>query len=114
MLYNEEVQGFPDQRILTLRCEFFGLAGHYALRLKPVNADSSAPTTSAYIKVHNCQFLCFHFMGHVSSTPKQVSKNMFLKNHANKNSRFGCSSILQSYFFDLFTLDFEFLMDKSL
>lgn len=56
MLYSEEVQGFPEQRILTLRCEFFGLAGHYALRLKPANANSSAPTTSAYIKVisRNC------------------------------------------------------------
>ncbi|XP_043281584.1 uncharacterized protein gogo isoform X2 [Venturia canescens] len=51
MLYSEEVLGFPEQRILSLRCEFFGLAGHYALRLKPSSANSSAPTTSAYIKV---------------------------------------------------------------
>ncbi|XP_023317797.1 uncharacterized protein LOC106656491 [Trichogramma pretiosum] len=49
MLYKEEVEGFPIQRVITLRCEFFGLAGHYALRLKP--SDPSAPTTSAYIKV---------------------------------------------------------------
>ncbi|XP_015594659.1 uncharacterized protein LOC107267440 isoform X2 [Cephus cinctus] len=50
-LYTEEVKGFPLQRVVTLRCEFFGLAGHYALRLKPTDANPSAPTTSAYIKV---------------------------------------------------------------
>ncbi|KAK0170185.1 hypothetical protein PV328_010778 [Microctonus aethiopoides] len=51
MLYSEEITGFPIQKILNLRCEFFGLAGHYALRLKPSDINSTAPTTSAYIKV---------------------------------------------------------------
>ncbi|XP_057319380.1 uncharacterized protein LOC130663870 isoform X2 [Microplitis mediator] len=51
MLYSEEITGFPLQKILNLRCEFFGLAGHYALRLKPSDVNSTAPTTSAYIKV---------------------------------------------------------------
>lgn len=51
MLYSEEIKGFPTQRVVTLRCEFFGLAGHYALRLKPSDANPSAPTTSSYIKV---------------------------------------------------------------
>ncbi|CAG5094029.1 Similar to Adamts1: A disintegrin and metalloproteinase with thrombospondin motifs 1 (Rattus norvegicus) [Cotesia congregata] len=51
MLYSEEIAGFPSQKILKLRCEFFGLAGHYALRLKPSDVNSTAPTTSAYIKV---------------------------------------------------------------
>lgn len=55
MLYSEEVRGFPVQKVVNLRCEFFGLAGHYALRLKPL--DSGAPTTSAYIKVSNATFL---------------------------------------------------------
>ena len=59
MLYTEEVQGFPAQRVITLRCEFFGLAGHYALRLKPF--DPSAPTTSAYIKVSIYMFRFFFF-----------------------------------------------------
>lgn len=56
MLYSEEITGFPLQKILNLRCEFFGLAGHYALRLKPSDVNSTAPTTSAYIKV------CFNFL----------------------------------------------------
>ncbi|XP_043461860.1 uncharacterized protein LOC122498264 isoform X2 [Leptopilina heterotoma] len=51
MLYTEEVKGFPTQKVVKLRCEFFGLAGHYALRLKPSEANPNAPTTSAYIKV---------------------------------------------------------------
>ncbi|XP_051156491.1 uncharacterized protein LOC127278692 isoform X2 [Leptopilina boulardi] len=51
MLYTEEVKGFPAQKVVKLRCEFFGLAGHYALRLKPSEANPNAPTTSAYIKV---------------------------------------------------------------
>ncbi|XP_063995525.1 uncharacterized protein LOC135172933 isoform X2 [Diachasmimorpha longicaudata] len=51
MLYNEEIKGFPMQKIVYMRCEFFGLAGHYALRLKPTNGNSTAPMISAYIKV---------------------------------------------------------------
>lgn len=57
MLYSEEIAGFPSQKILKLRCEFFGLAGHYALRLKPSDVNSTAPTTSAYIKV--CLLILF-------------------------------------------------------
>ncbi|KAJ8665366.1 hypothetical protein QAD02_007028 [Eretmocerus hayati] len=59
-LYSEEVKGFPAQRVITLRCEFFGLAGHYALRLKPSDDNPSAPTTSAYIKVEWSDLFVFN------------------------------------------------------
>lgn len=59
-LYSEEVRGFPGQRLVTLRCEFFGLAGHYALRLRPGPDDQSAPTTSAYIKVEWSDLFVFN------------------------------------------------------
>ncbi|XP_031778094.1 uncharacterized protein LOC103315518 isoform X2 [Nasonia vitripennis] len=59
-LYSEEVRGFPAQRLLTLRCEFFGLAGHYALRLRPGPAEPSAPTSSAYIKVEWSDLFVFN------------------------------------------------------
>lgn len=51
MLYYEEVNGFASPKIVKLKCEFFGLAGNYALRLKASDVNPTAPTTSAYIKV---------------------------------------------------------------
>ncbi|XP_066582387.1 uncharacterized protein gogo [Prorops nasuta] len=52
VLYFEEVKGFPSTKLdIILRCEFFGLAGNYALRLTPTDANPTAPTTSVYIKV---------------------------------------------------------------
>ena len=59
MLYTEEIKGFPTQKVVELRCEFFGLAGHYALRLKPSEANPNAPTTSAYIKVSILVFFVY-------------------------------------------------------
>ncbi|KAH0951561.1 hypothetical protein HN011_005593 [Eciton burchellii] len=51
MLYYEEINGFTSPRVIKFKCEFFGLAGNYALRLKASDVNPSAPTTSAYIKV---------------------------------------------------------------
>lgn len=51
VLYYEEVNGFTSPKVIKLKCEFFGLAGNYALRLKASDVNPSAPTTSAYIKV---------------------------------------------------------------
>ncbi|XP_012054704.1 PREDICTED: uncharacterized protein LOC105617761 [Atta cephalotes] len=51
VLYYEEINGFTSSKIVKLKCEFFGLAGNYALRLKASEVNPSAPTTSAYIKV---------------------------------------------------------------
>ncbi|XP_077267497.1 thrombospondin-1 like protein golden goal isoform X2 [Temnothorax americanus] len=51
VLYYEEINGFASPKIVKLKCEFFGLAGNYALRLKASDVNPSAPTTSAYIKV---------------------------------------------------------------
>ncbi|XP_047370834.1 uncharacterized protein LOC124957701 isoform X1 [Vespa velutina] len=51
VLYHDEITGFPTQKHIILRCEYFGLAGDYALRLKASPVNPNAPTTSAYIKV---------------------------------------------------------------
>ncbi|XP_012541102.1 uncharacterized protein LOC105839373 isoform X2 [Monomorium pharaonis] len=51
VLYYEEINGFTSPKIVKLKCEFFGLAGNYALRLKASDVNPSAPTISAYIKV---------------------------------------------------------------
>ncbi|KAL6255317.1 hypothetical protein P5V15_013657 [Pogonomyrmex californicus] len=51
VLYYEEINGFTTSKIVKLKCEFFGLAGNYALRLKASDVNPSAPTSSAYIKV---------------------------------------------------------------
>ncbi|XP_011690757.1 PREDICTED: uncharacterized protein LOC105451785 [Wasmannia auropunctata] len=51
VLYYEEINGFTSPKVVKLKCEFFGLAGNYALRLKASDVNPSAPTTSAYIKV---------------------------------------------------------------
>ncbi|KAL0109016.1 hypothetical protein PUN28_014247 [Cardiocondyla obscurior] len=51
VLYYEEINGFASPKVVKLKCEFFGLAGNYALRLKASEVNPSAPTTSAYIKV---------------------------------------------------------------
>ncbi|EFN76017.1 hypothetical protein EAI_16120 [Harpegnathos saltator] len=51
VLYYEEVNGFTSPKVIKLKCEFFGMVGNYALRLKASDVNPSAPTTSAYIKV---------------------------------------------------------------
>ncbi|KAM0731380.1 SCO-spondin [Formica fusca] len=51
VLYYEEINGFTSPKVIELKCDFFGLAGNYALRLKASDINPSAPTTSAYIKV---------------------------------------------------------------
>ncbi|XP_017775966.1 PREDICTED: uncharacterized protein LOC108562210 isoform X2 [Nicrophorus vespilloides] len=50
VLYSEQVRGFPGRRVLTLRCELFGLAGHYSLVLRPTAPTPTLPHTAAYVK----------------------------------------------------------------
>ncbi|KAK4882591.1 hypothetical protein RN001_005910 [Aquatica leii] len=50
ILYSEQVRGFPGRRVLTLRCELFGLAGHYSLLLRPTTPIPTLPHTAAYVK----------------------------------------------------------------
>lgn len=52
ILYAEQVRGFPKTRIIKLRCELFGLAGHYVFKLRPTTSIPSAVSASAYIKVN--------------------------------------------------------------
>lgn len=45
------MRSFPSRRIFTLSCEYFGIAGHYALFLRPTTPSPALPHISAYIKV---------------------------------------------------------------
>ncbi|XP_012545253.2 uncharacterized protein LOC101743882 [Bombyx mori] len=49
-LYSEEMHGFPGRRTMTLRCEFFGQAGDYALTLRPAAAAGPQDSAIAFIK----------------------------------------------------------------
>lgn len=51
VLYAEQVRGYPEKRLIKLRCELFGLAGHYIVKLRPVAPTSASVTATAHIKV---------------------------------------------------------------
>lgn len=51
VLYEEQVRGYPKARLIKLRCELFGLAGHYIVKLRPVAPVSATVAATAYIKV---------------------------------------------------------------
>lgn len=53
-LYAELLRGFPVKRVIQLRCELFGLAGHYVLKLRTANYSSSFIAPTAFIKVKYC------------------------------------------------------------
>lgn len=50
-LYAELVRGFPRHRLVQLRCELFGLAGNYAVKLRAARNSSTFITQTAFIKV---------------------------------------------------------------
>lgn len=52
VLYAEQVRGYPRiARIVKLRCELFGLAGHYVVKLRPTGAVLASVSATAYVKV---------------------------------------------------------------
>lgn len=52
VLYREQVRGYPRlARIVKLRCELFGLAGHYVVKLRPIGAVLASVSATAYVKV---------------------------------------------------------------
>lgn len=50
-LYSEAVRGLSGRREVVLRCELFGIAGTYALTLRPTIPQPTLTTTTAYLKV---------------------------------------------------------------
>lgn len=67
VLYSEQVRGFPGRRVLTLRCELFGLAGHYSLVLRPTTPTPSIPHTAAYVKVKKVPLFMHRVQNSVSA-----------------------------------------------
>lgn len=62
ILYAEQVRGYPKARLVKLRCELIGLAGHYIVKLRPVGQVLASVTAMAYIKVSDeerkvCSFI---------------------------------------------------------
>lgn len=51
VLYAEQVRGYPKTRLVKLRCELFGLAGHYVVRLRPTGLLPAIVSATAYIRV---------------------------------------------------------------
>lgn len=64
-LYAELVRGFPHHRLIQLRCELFGLAGNYAVKLRAAESSSTFITQTAFIKV--CCSLNSSHKAHCSS-----------------------------------------------
>uniref|UniRef100_T1HBP4 CUB domain-containing protein n=1 Tax=Rhodnius prolixus TaxID=13249 RepID=T1HBP4_RHOPR len=46
LLYSEQIRGYPLLRVISLNCELFGMAGHYALALRPSIQDPGEPIAS--------------------------------------------------------------------
>lgn len=52
VLYREQVRGYPRvARVVKLRCELFGLAGHYVVKLRPLGAVLASVSATAFVKV---------------------------------------------------------------
>lgn len=49
ILYAEQVRGFPKIKVIPLRCELFGLAGNYAVKLRPTHPVPASITARAFI-----------------------------------------------------------------
>lgn len=60
VLYAEQVRGYPKARLVKLRCELFGLAGHYIVKLRPIPPTSASITATAYIKVNLKHIIIFN------------------------------------------------------
>ncbi|KAJ6635680.1 Hemicentin-1, partial [Pseudolycoriella hygida] len=50
VLYAEQVRGYPKARLVKLRCELFGLAGHYIVKLRPTHPVQPIVSATAYVK----------------------------------------------------------------
>ncbi|XP_018569476.1 uncharacterized protein LOC108909578 isoform X2 [Anoplophora glabripennis] len=64
VLYSEQVRGFPGKQDYILRCELFGLAGHYALFLRPTTPSPALPHTAAYVKADWSEQFVFNVHAH--------------------------------------------------
>lgn len=64
VLYSEQVRGYPKARLIKLSCELFGLAGHYVVKLRPVDPVAAIVTSTAYIKVN--KFIQIHILSFIS------------------------------------------------
>lgn len=51
VLFAEQIHGFPKLKTLQLGCELFGLAGNYAVQLRPMTPALNVPTTRRMLSV---------------------------------------------------------------
>ncbi|XP_020713274.1 uncharacterized protein LOC101454037 isoform X2 [Ceratitis capitata] len=51
ILYMEQVRGYPKHKLVRLGCELFGLAGNYAVQLRPMVPAPNVPITRRFLSV---------------------------------------------------------------
>ncbi|KAH8303561.1 hypothetical protein KR018_003270 [Drosophila ironensis] len=51
VLFAEQIRGFPKNKTVHLGCELFGLAGNYAVQLRPMIPAPNVPTTRRLLSV---------------------------------------------------------------
>ncbi|XP_036326981.1 uncharacterized protein LOC118739644 isoform X2 [Rhagoletis pomonella] len=51
ILYMEQVRGYPKHKAVHLGCELFGLAGNYAVQLRPMVPAPNVPITRRFLSV---------------------------------------------------------------
>ncbi|KAH8259201.1 hypothetical protein KR026_000721 [Drosophila bipectinata] len=51
VLFAEQIRGFPKNKTLHLGCQLFGLAGNYAVQLRPMIPVQNVPTTRRLLSV---------------------------------------------------------------
>ncbi|KAH8379331.1 hypothetical protein KR009_004210 [Drosophila setifemur] len=51
ILFAEQIRGFPKNKTVFLGCELFGLAGNYAVQLRPMVPAQNVPTTRRLLSV---------------------------------------------------------------
>ncbi|XP_050336615.1 uncharacterized protein LOC126763309 isoform X1 [Bactrocera neohumeralis] len=51
ILYMEQVRGYPKHKLVQLGCELFGLAGNYAVQLRPMVPAPNVPITRRFLSV---------------------------------------------------------------
>ncbi|XP_067647542.1 uncharacterized protein gogo isoform X2 [Eurosta solidaginis] len=49
ILYMEQVRGYPKHKVVRLSCELFGLAGNYAVQLRPMIPAPNVPITRRFL-----------------------------------------------------------------
>jgi hypothetical protein len=93
VIFSQQVIGYPSRRDLRLKCELFGLAGHYllTLRSKLYTAVPVMDSEPAHLKVHTCssafapQYLLESRASQCTTPYGNIAQYNKTQNHSNKS-----------------------------